>query len=471
MGLLGEGWDDPKSMATLQLAAGLLGPGSFGQALGRGLSGYQGALENAVKQRVATMQADKLQREVEDEAAARQVLKDFYAGNGMPKAASAPGTGPGLPASVAGSLPPEFQTGAKVGAMPGYQPPAKVDLYSQYQNLGQQMAARGLHAQAKAYFDTAEKFRPKYSTTPQQMMVGGKLTNVLVSEDGSLKTLDGFDVKPDMVEQDLGDRKVWVNKNTLTPGQAFQKNPEPWKDLLVRGADGQLVQNNPLVAAKSAVARAGAAQVNVNTDKSYFGNVAEGLAKGDVATIDAARSAPDRINSSLRIKEILKQNPITGTGASALLAVNKAFATAGLIDPSKSNATEALVSELAGQTLDSIKTSGLGSGQGFTDKDRQFLQDARSGRIELNPATIGRIADLNEKSARSQIQRGNAVIGRLKKSPESGAMGQQLEFIAEPGAVAATGAPAAPGKTVVKTGMYGGKKVIQYSDGSVDYAN
>ena len=28
-----------------------------------------------------------------------------------------------------------------------------------------------------------------------------------------------------------------------------------------------------------------------------------------------------------------------------------------------------------------------------------------------------------------------------------------------------------PGKTVVKTGMYGGRRVVQYSDGSVDYAN
>ena len=30
---------------------------------------------------------------------------------------------------------------------------------------------------------------------------------------------------------------------------------------------------------------------------------------------------------------------------------------------------------------------------------------------------------------------------------------------------------AKPGKTIVKTGMYGGKRVVQYSDGSTDYAN
>jgi hypothetical protein len=47
MGLLGDGWDDPKTLATLQLAGGLLSPGSFGQGLSRGLAGYQGALTSA----------------------------------------------------------------------------------------------------------------------------------------------------------------------------------------------------------------------------------------------------------------------------------------------------------------------------------------------------------------------------------------------------------------------------------------
>jgi len=46
-GLLGDGWDDPQSMATLSLAAGLLGPGGFGVGLGRGLQGYQASMANA----------------------------------------------------------------------------------------------------------------------------------------------------------------------------------------------------------------------------------------------------------------------------------------------------------------------------------------------------------------------------------------------------------------------------------------
>lgn len=50
MGLLGDNWDDPRTMATLQMAAGLLGGGNFGQAAGRGLSGYQQTMAAAQEQ-------------------------------------------------------------------------------------------------------------------------------------------------------------------------------------------------------------------------------------------------------------------------------------------------------------------------------------------------------------------------------------------------------------------------------------
>jgi hypothetical protein len=47
MGLLGSDFSDPQTLAVLQLAGGLLSPGSFGQGLSRGLTGYQSALVNA----------------------------------------------------------------------------------------------------------------------------------------------------------------------------------------------------------------------------------------------------------------------------------------------------------------------------------------------------------------------------------------------------------------------------------------
>lgn len=57
MGLL-DGNLDPQSMATMQLAAGLLSPGSFGQGLGKGLSGYQGTLANSQDMQIKHQQLE-----------------------------------------------------------------------------------------------------------------------------------------------------------------------------------------------------------------------------------------------------------------------------------------------------------------------------------------------------------------------------------------------------------------------------
>lgn len=231
---------------------------------------------------------------------------------------------------------------------------------------------------------------------------------------------------------DTGGAIAGLDPFTGKPAGGVPKTGNPYSDLLLSDGGGALKPNSPLIAAKSQIARAGASNVNVNTDKSYFGAVAESLAKNDAAMIDAARSAPERIQTAQRVKSLLAQNPITGTGAEARLSLNRALATGGLIDGKNVADTEVLASTLASQTLDAIKSSGLGSGQGFTDKDRQFLERARSGNIEMSGQTLARLADLNERSARVSISRGNSVIKKLRSTPQSGQMGAMLDPIEEP---------------------------------------
>ncbi len=188
--------------------------------------------------------------------------------------------------------------------------------------------------------------------------------------------------------------------------------------------------------------------VNVSTERGYAGAMAGKLAEQDAAALDAARTAPQRIQSAQNVLKILDtQKPITGTGADARLFLDKALSTAGLVDGKNVTSTENLVSELASQTLDAIKTSGLGSGQGFTDKDRQFLMDAKAGRIEINAGTLRYLAQKNEAAARASLQRGNAIARRLQGDPTFGSVGQNLET-EEPAPYApqqAAGPGAAPG--------------------------
>jgi len=226
---------------------------------------------------------------------------------------------------------------------------------------------------------------------------------------------------------------IAVNGQIVNPTQMGQTIPkqldptDPRRDLLVPGPDGQLVPNAPLVGVKQGIAKAGASQVSLSTEKGYAGAMAKGLADQDLAAVDAARSAPQRVQAAQQVKRILDtQAPITGTGAEARLAVTKALATAGVIDGQAVKSTEDLASLLANQTLEAIKTSGLGSGQGFTDKDRAFLERAKSGNIEINAGTLRTLADLNEKSARESLKRGQQVANRIKGNKDFGSVGQDI---------------------------------------------
>jgi hypothetical protein len=134
--------------------------------------------------------------------------------------------------------------------------------------------------------------------------------------------------------------------------------------------------------------------------------------------IAAGESAIGQIESSYRVRDLLKQNPITGTGAQARLGFEKALATAGFTKGDRASVTENLSAELAKTTLAAVRTSGLGSGQGFTDKDRQFLERAAAGQIDLTPANLNYLAELNEKAGRANIAISNRVRARARQLPQ-----------------------------------------------------
>ena len=222
--------------------------------------------------------------------------------------------------------------------------------------------------------------------------------------------------------KDTGGQLVPVTQYGETPTnvQPLTKTGNPYSDLVIN-QNGQMVPNAPLVAVKGQIAQKGATNVNVNADKSYFANVAEGIAKQDVATLDAGRGAPKAIETARSIKTLLADPAlITGTGANARLSLNKAFQTAGLIDGKTVANTEQLGSLLANQTLSAIKSSGLGAGNGFTNTDREFLEKASSGQITMDVNTLRRIADMNERTGLAAIDKSNSIIRNLNKSGKMG---------------------------------------------------
>ena len=154
------------------------------------------------------------------------------------------------------------------------------------------------------------------------------------------------------------------------------------------------------------------------TLNAYTTELSKSLAAQDSAVIAAGDSALQQIETSYLVRDLLKQNPITGTGAEARLAFEKALSTAGFTKGNRTEVTENLIALLGKTTLAAIPTSGLGTGQGFTSSDRDFLQDAAAGRIEKTNANLQRLAELNERAARLRIQKSNIARKRIREMPD-----------------------------------------------------
>lgn len=160
--------------------------------------------------------------------------------------------------------------------------------------------------------------------------------------------------------------------------------------------------------------------LSVNTEQTYGGVIAKNAADKDSALKDIADSSSRIVADVARQKKILDSGKLfTGKGANIqqeLAGYADALNLGGKDTATKAANTQSTISSLASVTLDSIKASGLGSGQGFTDKDREFLQQAKSGQITWNKESIRRVYDLQEKTAIEGAKKWNQ---RFKQMPKS----------------------------------------------------
>lgn len=182
--------------------------------------------------------------------------------------------------------------------------------------------------------------------------------------------------------------------------------------------------------------------ISVNTERSYSGALAAKIADQDAAKFDAANSAPRIIETVQATRSLLDSgNVITGIGAQQRLDLARFGQLLGVAGQNTNELvanTQQLFQNRAQATLDSIKSSGLGSGQGFTDKDRQFLQDAKLGNITYSPDALRRQLDIEEKVARASVSSWNS---RIKNIPQDARQALGLSTIELPQATTALKTP------------------------------
>jgi hypothetical protein len=160
--------------------------------------------------------------------------------------------------------------------------------------------------------------------------------------------------------------------------------------------------------------------LTVNTGKAYTGAFGEGIAKEDLSKYSIAEKAPSIYQNALATEDLIKKGAITGLGAEFKLNLARALNVTGVGNDELIKNTEQLVANRGQIVLDSIKASGLGAGQGFTDKDRQFLEKVKGGTIELNSKTLLELSKIEKKVAQTAVDSWNKRIPSIPKEAIQG---------------------------------------------------
>jgi hypothetical protein len=149
----------------------------------------------------------------------------------------------------------------------------------------------------------------------------------------------------------------------------------------------------------------------------YLGEFAKGIAQDDITLRKNAENAPMALQNIDRTKKLLEEGKVfTGAFANKRLALAAAGQALGLggknTDELVAN-TQQLAASRARATLDNIRSSGLGAGQGFTDRDREFLEKAVQGNIEFSLESLKRQIEIEEKVQRAIVKKWNKRMSQL----------------------------------------------------------
>ena len=189
-----------------------------------------------------------------------------------------------------------------------------------------------------------------------------------------------------------------------------------------------------------------ATTVNVSTEKKYGEAFGTKMADVDINKMTTAEKAPQLAASANRIIDLVQQgNLFTGPAADIKLNIARALNVAGASNQERISNTEALIAATGQSTLDAIKGAGLGTGQGFTDKDLKFLQGIAGGTIGLTQQTLTELARLQHQTATRSADAWNKRVREMPREVVQGTGLSTTPVVVPPLASAAKkAAPAAP---------------------------
>ena len=198
----------------------------LGQAIGSALQAGQGAYEkgttNAFQQMLLGEKLKEGQRARELQTQVAGVLTK------PPTVLTPEQQALRAPVSEVGPFGPKV---ARAELAASIQPPSANEIKAgQYQQIADIYASQGRSEDAKRYQEMSEKLNPRPEIVGQPIEVTDTKGNpILVQQykDGSVKTMQGYGPKRDVVLQNLGGQTVAINKSGLKGGESFVQTMTP----------------------------------------------------------------------------------------------------------------------------------------------------------------------------------------------------------------------------------------------------
>jgi len=195
-------------------------------------------------------------------------------------------------------------------------------------------------------------------------------------------------------------------------------------NLLIPGPNGTMVPNQPLIDVQTGLRRAGAPNVNVKlppVESEYGKTFAKNTAEEDIKMLGAARNAPKVAATANRVTELLNKPDIfVGPAATVKLNVARALNVLGADETEEMRNTEKLIAAAGQGTLDAIKDAGLGTGQGFTAKDLEFLTNVAGGKIDFTAENLRTMSRLQYRAAELSVKKFTTRRGNMPESAIKG---------------------------------------------------
>ncbi len=231
-------------------------------------------------------------------------------------------------------------------------------------------------------FGTSPQFANRADGSPEAFVLGNR---------GTRKVLDG--VLPREKMEVLETTGTVINPYEVKPGSQLPTDPN--KPFRI-GADGQMVPNEAFQSYEIGKAAAGATRVNTNVIPNTVGGEIGKAAIGDLSTRRAqAQTAASGIGAANRVMQLIDSGQIiAGSGAGAVTTLARYLPVGGKDFREKLANTQALMADLAKSAL-ALKDQMPGP---LSNADIKYLERAASSDINLEPAAIRRVAELNAQA-------------------------------------------------------------------------